>query len=130
MPQEQQRWDPSTPAFVDAVLRTMIGLGMIVSIVGSVIRPAAASGFISGGALAIMLYLVAMQAGRVFVRTQNYSRTMLWLALSQLILWVGMALLLAVAKVNPIGFVIGASILLVAILVTLLWYAVRKRRSQ
>lgn len=128
MAQEQQRWDPSSPGFVTAVLRTMIGLFLIVILLGILRYRAGIWGLLSGGALAMILYLTAMHAGRVFVRTKNYTRTMLWLMLSQVILWVGMALLLAVVKVNPIGFILGVSVMPAAIILTLVWYHIRKRR--
>lgn len=127
MPSESQRWDPATFGFVTTVLRVMLGMGVLVVAGGLFGYRVGVVGIVTGAVLAILLYLVAMRAGMVFSRTKNYSQTMLWLLLSQFILWVGMALSLAVAKVNPVGFLVGVSILPVAILVTLAWYALRKR---
>ncbi|HEX2948896.1 MAG TPA: hypothetical protein VHV83_04920 [Armatimonadota bacterium] len=125
---DRQRWDPNSQQFVIDTLRFMVGLWIAVSIVGTILYHTGWLGFLTGGAFALALYLVAIHSGRILASTGNYAQTMRWLLLSQFILWIGMALVLAVAKVNPIGFVIGVSILLVAILGTLGWYAIRRRR--
>ena len=124
---EDERWDPTSPGFRIAILRMMIVLGVLETVIGSLLLPFGFWGFISGGALAIVLFLIAIQTGKVFERTRSYARVMLWLLLSQFVLWVGMAILLAVIQVNPVGFVIGVSILPVSIVLTLAWYAVRRR---
>ena len=128
MPTESQRWDPSGAGFVPAVLRAMIGLGVAVVAIGAVGYWRGISGLVSGVVLALILFLVAMRAGTIFTRSGNFARTMFWLLLAQCLLWVGMAVLLAGIKVDPIGFVVGVSILPVAILVTLGWYAIRRSK--
>ncbi|HEY3377398.1 MAG TPA: hypothetical protein VGL77_07870 [Armatimonadota bacterium] len=128
MPIADSAWDPNTLGFTDAVLRMMIGLGVVVSSVGALCFPAGWLGFLSGAALAIALYLIARQTGRIIARDGGYRLAMLWLLVSQFILWVGMAVLLVAIKVSPLGFIVGVSILPVAMLATLAWYAVQRRR--
>lgn len=128
MPVEHSRWDPNSPGFVIAVLRMIIGSGILVCLLGTALYRPGFWGFLSGCLFAIALYVIAVQAGRVFQRSHAFAQVMLWLLLSQFVLWVGMALLLAVAKVNPLGFVIGVSVLPTAVVLTLGWYAFRRRR--
>lgn len=130
---EQIEQDSITPEiasfeFVKAVLRMMVALWFVVIIVGTLLYHAGFWGFISGGGLAIIIYLVVMQAGRIFISSQSYAKTMAWLILAHFVLWIVMAVLLAAIKVNPLGFILGASILLGAIILTLVWFTVRKRR--
>ncbi len=113
---------PAKLGFIFAILRTMVGLAVCFSIAGVWIYRPALVGFISGAGIAISLFVIALQAGRVMTRSQSFGRTMSWLLLSQFVLWVGVAILLTVAKVHPIGFVIGVSLLPVAVLATWAWY--------
>lgn len=128
MPQQNRQWDPSTPGFIEAVLQVMIGLAALVIAIGALIFPAAFFGLLGGGMLAVVLFLVARHAGRILRRTENYARTLAWLMISQLVLWIGMAVLLVVGRVHPVGFVIGVSVLPVSIVMTLAWYAWKKSR--
>ena len=129
MPLDPQRWDITHPRFVLATLRTLIGLAVCVTVGGTLVYRPACDGLLSGAGVAVALFIIAMQAGRVFARTHDFGRTMLWLLLSQCILWVAMAVLLAAVKVHPIGFVVSVSILPVAVLVTWGWYLLRGRIS-
>jgi hypothetical protein len=106
----------------------MIGLAAGVLLVGTWICPPAFTGLLSGTGIALLLFASAILAGRVFVHSHHYGRTMAWLLLSQFILWVSMALLLVVVKVHPIGFAVGVTILPLSVLMTLGWYVVRGRR--
>lgn len=125
----QQRWDPSQPAFVVDVLKTLTGLWIAVSVLGALtIRPWF-GGLLTGGLLAIALYLVAIQAGKAVALRRGHARVLAGLLLQQLGIWVLMAILLNVVKVHPVAFVLGVSILPVAIIVTLIWYAVQNKRT-
>lgn len=128
MASDSERWDPSLPGFLVAVLRVLLVLLALVCGTSAVRFPTALPGVVAGGILALALYLAALQVGRVFLRTLSFTRAMVWLLLQQFILWVGMALLLLVARVDPIGFVFGVSILPVAPVLTLVWYAIQRRR--
>lgn len=130
MTSADHRWDPSLPGFTTAVLRTLCGCYGVIVVAGMLASPPALSGLIAGGGLAVALYLIALQAGRVFVRTKNFAKVMAWLIVSQCIIWVGTAVLVAAIKVHPIGFVLGVSILPLAIVVTLAYYAIRKELSK
>lgn len=123
----KQRVNPTHSGFIFATLCTMVGLAACVSLAGAWVYRPACDGLISGSIIAISLFVIAMQAGRVLAHSSSFGRTMSWLLLSQFVLWVGVALLLTVAKVHPIGFVVGVSMLPVAVLVTWGWYVVSGR---
>lgn len=123
-----QRGDPCTPGFVVTVIRTMV-LFWLVGMGGSlVVMREAFWGMTSGGAIALCAFLLVMHTGRQLSPTARYARLMLGLHLRHLLLWSAMAVLLAVLKVHPLGFLIGASVLPLAILAALAWYRVRYAR--
>lgn len=127
MPADDNRWDPSEPGFVRAVLRTLLLLSALTILTAFLISAKWGIGAVAGVIIAAGLYLIAMLAGRSFQRSQNFVKIMSWLLFPQFFLWVGMAWLLAGAKVHPLGFVFGVTNLPVAILLTLAWYHIRKR---
>jgi len=116
--------DP-TYGFVREILWVMLGLWAIMLAVGLWRFPGSWSGLLSGGALAVALYLIAIRAGTIFLRTRRFGPVMTTLLVSQLVIWGGMAVLLAVLKVHPIGFVIGVSCLPLAVVLTLIWRQLR-----
>ncbi|MHB9023760.1 MAG: hypothetical protein ACYC7E_06225 [Armatimonadota bacterium] len=116
------KWDPCTPGFVGAVFRTMLALWVGISLGGLLLFRTGFSGMVTGGLLGIALYLVAMLVARWISPKANYTWILVLLLLQQIILWGGMLILLVGFKVNPIGFVLGVSILPAAIIVTLLWF--------
>lgn len=121
------RWDVSNPAFLVTILSTMLMLGGV-TILAGVLLKLNFIGLLSGALLAIVVYLTALQAGRIFTNTRNFTLVMLWLLGSQAVLWVGMALLLGLLKVDPVGFAVGVSILPVSIvLTTLYWWLVKNK---
>lgn len=124
------RWDPSLPGFPVAVLQTLCGLYGLAVLLSSLFARSAFSGLLTGGGVAIALYLIALQAGRVLQRTRSFPKVMLWLILSQCIIWVGTAVLVTYIKVPPVGFVLGVSLLPSAIVLTLAYYAIRKGLSK
>ena len=124
---DDHRWDPSEPGFLLAVLRTLLFFCLLTLAVIFAVSSTAGIGAAVGCAMAIALYVIALQGGRTFRRTQHYAKTMGWLLLPQFLLWMGMAWALAVVKIHPIGFVIGVSNLPLAIVLTLAWYVIRKR---
>lgn len=114
------------PAFTIAVL-PILGVGYVAMLLASsMLAPRACSGMAAGGGLAIALYLVAVQAGRIFIGTRSFARVMGWLALAHLVVWVGAAVLLAGLHVHPVGFVCGVALLPTAIVSTLVRCALRK----
>ena len=125
MPLEQQRWDPTRLEFIYATLRIMAGLAVGVTLGGGWIYRPALSGLLSGTGIAVLLFLIVMLAGRVLERSQSFARTMLCYLSLQFVLWVGVALLLIVINVHPVGFVVGVSILPVAVLLAMGWSVVR-----
>lgn len=127
MPANDRRWDPSEPGFVMSVLRTLLLLSALTMLSAFLISSKWGIGVVSGVIIAAGLYLTAMLAGRSFQRSRNFVKIMSWLLLPQFFLWIGMAWLLAGAKVHPLGFVIGVTNLPVAVLLTLAWYMIRKR---
>ena len=128
MTAKERRWDPSQPGFVIAVLRMMIGLWFALGIGGALGCRQGFGGLVSGGLVAIALYLLAIQAGRAITQQKQYIQTFGALLAQQMIIWLLMAILLCVVKVHPVAFVVGASILPVAIILTLSWYALQNRR--
>jgi hypothetical protein len=121
------RWDVSNPAFLVTVLYVMVLLGAVVLLAGTLLG-GRFFGLLSGVALAILVYLTLLQAGRIFVTTRNFTLVMLWLLGSQVVLWAGLAILLAVLKVDAVGFVIGVSVLPGSIiLTTLYWWLVKNK---
>lgn len=78
-----------------------------------------------GGLIAVILFVSAARAGKVFTEKVNYNSVMFRLMGAQLVIWVGMAFLLAYFKIDGPGFVIGVSILPVAIILTLTWYLIK-----
>lgn len=126
--EKHPRWDVTDPGFLVTVLRIMVVLGVITIAVGVLIARQALNGLLSGTALAIMFYLAALIAGWLFLRTRNLILVMLWLLGSQMLLFIGMAVLLAVVKVDGAGFAIGAWVLPGAIiLATLYWWLVKNK---
>lgn len=121
------RWDPSTPGFVPAVLRTLLGLLVVCALVGAAAFPAHLGGITAGGLLAVALLLAAIQAGRVFAASGRFDKTMFWLLMQQFIIWAGMALIFLMLRVSAVGFAVGVSILPVGILLTLCWYLWKAR---
>ena len=127
MPADEHRWDPSTPGFVMAVLRTLLLLCALASLVSFLISSKLGFGVISGVVIAVGIYLNAMFAGRSFSRSSNFAKILGWLIIPQFFLWVAMACLLALVKVHPLGFIIGVTNLPISVLLTLAWYLIRKR---
>lgn len=119
------RWDPSLPIFVEDVQRIILILWPVVSVSGYIFLNSRAIGILLGGLIAVILFVCAIRAGKVFTERNDYNSVMFGLVGSQLIIWVGMAFLLAYFKVDGPGFVIGVSILPVAILLTLTWYIIK-----
>ncbi len=119
------RWDPSLPIFVNDVQRLMVIMWPVVSLVGLIFFRPQAVGILMGGLIAVILFVSAVRAGKVFTERCDYNSVMFGLVGSQLIIWVGMAVLLAYFKVDGPGFVIGVSILPVAIIMTLTWYLIK-----
>jgi len=89
---------------------------------GSLFVPRLWSGLLAGSLVAIALFLVAMQTGRVLTRTMKMSSSMIFLQLAQVGVWIGMGVAIMECKVDPLGFVFSFSILPVAIVLTLAWY--------
>lgn len=127
MPANDRRWDPSEPGFVMSVLWTLLLLCALTILTAFLISLKWGIGVVSGVIIAVGLYLIAMLAGRSFQRSRNFVKIMSWLLLPQFFLWIGMAWLLAEAKVHPLGFVVGVTNLPLAVLLTLAWYLIRKR---
>ncbi|MEI7831681.1 MAG: hypothetical protein WCJ56_00560 [bacterium] len=119
------RWDPSLPLFVVDVQRLMVIIWPVVSLVGVIFFRPQALGILMGGLIAVILFASAMRAGKVLIENSNYNSVMFRLIGSQFIIWVGMAFLLVRFKIDGPGFVIGVSILPVAILMTLTWYLIK-----
>ncbi len=123
------QWDVTHPDFLVTVLRAMVGLGIVADLISVLWFRPAFWGVFTGGLLAIALLLVALQAGRVFVRHKHFARIMLWLTGGQVLLWAIMALLIIVVKVDAAGFAFGVSILPIAIVVTTLyWWLIARKR--
>ncbi len=116
-------------AFITDVLRTMIGLAALVLFTGALLAHLPWAGLLAGGLTAIGVYLTAMNAGRVFIRTQHFAATMAWLLLSQVVVWVAMGIAFLLCRVDAAGFTVSVSILPTAIIVTLLWYLRPLERS-
>ncbi|MHB9131889.1 MAG: hypothetical protein ACYDBB_12490 [Armatimonadota bacterium] len=123
------RWDPSQPGFIVAVLRTLVGLWLLVSLLGLLLFRSGFWGLFTGGLAAVALYAIAILTGKIFTQTSRFTGTLFWLLMLQFGVWIGIAVLLAVAKVHPLGFVIGVSILPIAIIITLIWYHVQRKRT-
>ncbi|MHB0938063.1 MAG: hypothetical protein ACYDCO_16825 [Armatimonadota bacterium] len=122
------RWDVTDPGFLVTVLRVMALLGAGTLIAGVFFGRGLFIGLLSGVLLAILFYAATLQAGRIFLRSRRYGLVMAWLLGSQLLLWAGMAILIAVVKVNAVGFVFGISVLPGAIvLTTLYWWLVKSK---
>ena len=119
------RWDPSLPIFVEDVQRLIVILWLVVSLAGFIFFPPQAFGILMGGLIAVILFVSAARAGKVFTEKVNYNSVMFRLMGAQLVIWVGMAFLLAYFKIDGPGFVIGVSILPVAIILTLTWYLIK-----
>lgn len=128
MTPEVERWDPSQPVFLTAVFRTLLGLSVVTSLLALLLARPLFSGVSTGAALGLLLYLIALQAGSRLAKGTRYGQAMLWLIVQQCLLWVGMAIILIVLKVNPIGFVVGVSTLPLGIVLALAWFALQKRR--
>jgi len=106
----------------------MVLLGAATLVAGAFLPRGLFFGLLSGVLLAILFYAATLQAGRIFLRSRRYAQVMAWLLGSQLLLWTGMAILLAVVKVDPVGFVFGISVLPGAIiLTTLYWWLVKNK---
>jgi len=121
-------WDVTGPGFLITILRIMALLGAIAIAVGLLLARGIFSGLFSGVVLVILYYLATLHAGRIFLRTRQYFRVMFWLLGSQALLWIGMAVLLAVVKVNGIGFAIGVSVLPGSIILTILyWWLIKNK---
>jgi hypothetical protein len=116
------RLEPVPYTFITDVLRIMIGLSVLICVYAALYNAVRLSGYLAGALIAIALYLTAMQGGRVFTRTRHFAATMIWLLLSQVVLWIGMAIAIIVCKVDTVGFAISFSVLPASILLTLFWY--------
>lgn len=116
------RLEPIPTTLVTDVLRCMVGLSIMVTAGGSLFVPRLWSGLLAGSLVAIALFLVAMQTGRVLTRTMKMSSSMIFLQLAQVGVWIGMGVAIMECKVDPLGFVFSFSILPVAIVLTLAWY--------
>jgi hypothetical protein len=123
-----QRWDPCTPGFVLTVLRATIGLWLCMSAVALVINHSLFWGVLSGGFIALGALGIVIQMGRHLSPTARYAGIMLGLLGLHLLLWVVMALLLAVVKVSLLGFLFGAAVLPAGILLSLSWYLFQQHR--
>lgn len=116
------------PGFLVTVLRVMVLLGAATLVAGAFFSRGLFFGLLSGVLLAILFYAATLQAGRIFLRSRRYVQVMAWLLGSQLLLWAGMAILIAVVKVNAVGFVFGISVLPGAIiLTTVYWWLVKNK---
>jgi hypothetical protein len=122
------RWDPCTPGFVLSVLRATIALWLLASLLCIYIYRPVFWGVLSGGFIALAALLIIIRVGRQLSPTAHYAPMMLGLHGLHLLLWVGMAFLLAVVRVHPLGFLLGASVLPMAIVGTLAWYLVQQKR--
>lgn len=125
---DAQRWNVSEPAFLLTILRIMLGMWAVAVVMGTLICRPALLGLFTGGALAIGLYLIALQTGRVFIRSKHFARIMLSLYGLQALLWTTMAVLIIVVKVDAAGFAIGAAVLPLAVIFGTLygWLIVHK----
>ena len=120
---QPSRWDVTDPGFLVTVLHVMVLLGAAILVAGAFFSRGLFFGMLSGVLLAILFYAATLQAGRIFLRSRRYVLVMAWLLGSQVLLWAGMAILIAVLRVNSVGFVIGISVLPGAIiLATLYWW--------
>lgn len=123
-------WDVADPAFLVTVLRVMAGLAVLTVLAGVVLAPARWAGFVSGAAVALALYLTALQAGRVFLSTRRLGWVLFWLFGAQLLVWIAAAVLLGVLKVDPIGFVISVTVLPAGVIISVLyWWLVQRKGS-
>ena len=123
------RWDPSSPRFVGAVLATLVGLVAVASVLGGIGWPGRFTGLLAGGLVALGLYLVAIVIGVSVRRGNRYRLVMVWLFLLQMVVWLGTAFALVRGRVDIVGFVVGVSLLPLAILATLCWYTLQKQRT-
>lgn len=122
------RWDVTGPGFLVTILRIMAILGVVTVAAGAFIARQAFDGLLAGAALAILFYLAALIAGWFFLRTRNLILVMIWLLGSQALLWIGMAVLLAVVKVDAAGFAVGAWVLPGAVIIAVLyWWLVKNK---
>ncbi|OPZ85365.1 MAG: hypothetical protein BWY76_01439 [bacterium ADurb.Bin429] len=124
------RWDPCTPHFLVSTMRTMVGLWIIVSATAAGWFASAFGGALAGGLVAIAAFYIALHAGKTVTPDARFARVMAVLQLKQLALWVAIALLIMVVKVEPAGFAVGVSILPVGILLTLGWYLLPRGKTQ
>jgi len=125
---QHPRWDVTDPGFLVTIFRIMGILGAITLAVGLLLARGIFSGLVSGVVLVMLVYLATLQAGWIFLRTRQYLWVMCWLLGAQALLWIGMAVLLAVVKVNAVGFAIGVSVLPCAIIVSILyWWLVHNK---
>jgi hypothetical protein len=106
----------------------MVGLWLAALLLGLAVWREGWWGLLAGGLLALALFGIAVIAGKRVLMLRGGCALFL-LFTGQLLLWAGMAYVLAVMKVHPLGFILGASILPVAIIVTLLWYVLRSKLS-
>lgn len=122
---DKPHWDVADPRFLLTVLLAMLALGGVVTAVGTILAPRAFTGLLSGAVLASLVFLTALQGGRIALRTRQFAPAMLWLFGSQAVLWIGMAVLLVAARVDPVGFAAGVSVLpITVVVVTLYWWLV------
>ena len=119
---QTDHWDIRQPGFLVTILRVMAALGIVATLGGLVCARPEFFGLLSGAGLAIALYLTAQQTGRILARTRSFSAVMFWLAGAQLALWGVMAVLIVTVKVDPLGFVLGVSVLPIAIVLTTLYW--------
>jgi hypothetical protein len=124
------RWDVTHPAFVTDVLKTMAGLGVSLSVVGSVLLRPWTAGLIAGVLVALALFSSARTAGKRLGQGAGYGRILGWLLLQQFGLLLVLGWLLNVVKIHLVGFLVGAGVLPVAIVLTLVWYSIRRRHTQ
>jgi len=123
------RWDVTDPGFLVTILRIMSVLGVMIVVAGALFARGMLSGLFSGVVLAMLFYLATLQAGRIFLRSHQFVWVMLWLLGAQILLWVGMFILLAMVRVDAVGFILGVSVFPGAIIVTILYWWLIKHKG-
>lgn len=128
LPEQQARSDPSSLGFLKDVLQTMYVLCVIAVALSAIFYRSGLGGTAAGGVFSIVLFLVLLRIG-VGLGSMGNIRAAAGIAFEKIVVFGSIFILIVVAKFDPVGMVLGTSILPASIVVTLGRYRISGRKA-
>jgi hypothetical protein len=118
---------PPELALLTSVLKVMLALAGLLIFTSLLFFTAHAQGLVTGAVVGVLLYLIAWYAGLLAVLSRKFALAMVLLFGLQLLVWLFSALLIGRLGVDGGAFALGAGVLPIAIIATVLGRAWRHR---